>query len=501
VSIGRPIGNIRMYVLDERLNPLPVGAVGELCIGGLGVARGYWGRPGLTAEKFVPEPYGAPGDRMYRTGDLARFRADGNLEFLGRADHQVKIRGYRVELGEIEARLLLHPDVSEAVVAARKDSPGHKRLAGYLVAAGDATPDPAVLRAHLAATLPEHMVPATLTVLDHMPLTQAGKVDRAALPSPDRLAAPASVAPGTETELILAAIWADVLGVDEIGVHDDFFTLGGDSILSIRIGARAREVGIPVTVRQVFEHRTVAALAAAVEPGPVVRVHAEQGSVTGTVPLTPILRWFTDTHGDLAHYNQSVAVECTTDPAVLGQALVAVVRHHDALRLRLRDGVIDHTTEVPDDLLMVVAGARSEEIADDLQASLSPADGQLLRAALFTGEGLLLIAVHHIAVDTVSWDILLADLDTACTQLEAGQEIRLPAKTTSFRDWALRLRDAAVDTTPVAPGTDLPYDHDGEPATEATTAWVDVTLPAETTGALLRQAPAAYRVGGWPGHR
>ena len=325
VSIGKPIGNTRMYVLDESLRPLPVGAVGELCIGGFGVARGYWRRPGLTAEKFVPEPYGEPGDRMYRTGDLARFRADGNLEFLGRIDHQVKIRGYRVELGEIEARLLLHPQVSEAVVMARQDQPGHKRLAGYLVPNPGATPDPAQVREFLAAALPEHMVPVTVTVLAALPLTQAGKVDRAALPAPELTGSAATVAPRTEVERVLAEIWARVLGVDAVGVHDDFFELGGDSILSIQIAARARQSGLPVTVRQVFEHRSVAALAAVARQDTAIAVHAEQGVVVGEVPLTPILHWFTEEHGALDHYNQSVLLECAapTEPGVLAEALTA----------------------------------------------------------------------------------------------------------------------------------------------------------------------------------
>ncbi|MFL6127087.1 amino acid adenylation domain-containing protein, partial [Actinophytocola sp.] len=404
VSIGRPIANTRMYVLDEALRPLPVGAVGELCIGGFGVARGYWRRPGLTAEKFVPDPFGPPGARMYRTGDLARFRADGNLDFLGRADHQVKIRGYRVELGEIEARLLMHPAVSEAIVDARvdaradtrADTTGHRRLVAYVVAHTGHALDTGDLREFVAATLPDYMVPATWVVLDRMPLTQAGKVNRKDLPDPAPLAHTGATAPRTDTERHLAQVWARVLGVDGVGVHDDFFHLGGDSILAIHIAAQARARGVPVTVRQLFEHRTVAALATAAARDAAAPVRAEQGTVTGPVPLTPILRWFTDHHGGLDHYNQSVLLECTRPvrAETLSAALTALVAHHDALRLRLstQDGWrtdLDVPTGYEPLRVLDLAGipaaerdAAAERFAEETQSGLATAQGRLVGAAL-----------------------------------------------------------------------------------------------------------------------
>jgi amino acid adenylation domain-containing protein/non-ribosomal peptide synthase protein (TIGR01720 family) len=502
VSIGRPIANTQMYVLDEQLRPVPVGVVGELCIGGFGVARGYWRRPGLTAEKFVPDPFGEPGARMYRTGDLARFRPDGNLEFLGRADHQVKIRGYRIELGEIEARLLLHPSVSEAIVDARPDAAGHKRLVAYVVGAGI---DTEAVRAFVAAVLPEYMVPTAWMVLDAMPLTAAGKVNRKTMPDPDIAvnAGDGYAAPTTETERLLAEIMAEVLGIDRVGVRDDFFRLGGDSILAIHIAAKARRRELALSVKQIFEHRTIAALAGAVKLSAPVAVSAEQGVVTGSVALTPILRWFTDEHGGLDHYNQAVLLECVPAPApaTLSAALLALVEHHDALRLRLShaDGrwAADIAPPSGHELLRVVdlsaVSADDRDVvcrqtATDVQTGLSVADG-LVGAVLFTGDDRrpdrLLIAIHHIGVDTVSWNTLLEDLTTACSQHEAGQPIRLPGKTTSYQEWAKRVVSSPRNHS--LEGSRPDY------GTEGASHTVEAELPVELTEALLRQAPAAYR--------
>ncbi|GLZ77527.1 hypothetical protein Afil01_23340 [Actinorhabdospora filicis] len=262
VSIGKPIGNLRMYVLDAGLNPAPVGVVGELYIGGDGVARGYLNRPELTAAKFVPDPYGAPGDRLYRTGDLARYRADGDFEFLGRTDFQVKVRGYRIELGEVEARLGLHPAVTEAVAAVITGHGGHKRLAGYVVCDGEA-PSTSDLKAFMAEALPEYMVPQVFVVLDAMPLTSAGKVDRTALPAPGAVRREA-VKPATPQEKALAEIWAKVLGVPNVGSGDNFFELGGDSILAIKVVGLAREAGLAISPAALFRHQTIGDLAATV---------------------------------------------------------------------------------------------------------------------------------------------------------------------------------------------------------------------------------------------
>jgi hypothetical protein len=288
VPIGRPILNTRLYVLDQPMQPVPIGVAGELYIGGAQVGRGYWNRPGLTAERFIPDPF-VPGGRLYKSGDLARWRADGQLECLGRIDFQVKIRGFRVELGEIETVLGQHPAVKEAVVWTWTEA-GHRRLVAYVVShqspvAGDHASLIAELREFLRAKLPEYMLPSAFVLLEALPLNANGKVERKALPAPDRAiaahqaAASEYVAPRTPQEAVLAAVWTEVLHLERVGVHDDFFDLGGDSILSLQIIARARQAGLHLTPRQIFETPTVAGLASAAAP--VEAATAEGGGEEG----------------------------------------------------------------------------------------------------------------------------------------------------------------------------------------------------------------------------
>jgi acyl carrier protein len=267
VPIGRPIRNTRVYVADAAMQPLPAGAAGELCVAGAGVARGYAGNPAATAERFVPDPFAPePGGRMYRTGDRARWTADGELEYLGRADRQAKVRGFRIEPGEVEAALLELPQVREAAVAVREDAAGEKRLVGYVVPSNGAVGSAAELRAHLAERLPEYMVPSAFVVLESVPLTASGKVDRRALPAPEAGGGTEYVAPGNETEEVLAGIWAAVLRVERVGVHDDFFELGGHSLLATQVVSRVRqELGVEVPLRALFAAPTVAALAGRLE--------------------------------------------------------------------------------------------------------------------------------------------------------------------------------------------------------------------------------------------
>jgi amino acid adenylation domain-containing protein/non-ribosomal peptide synthase protein (TIGR01720 family) len=520
--IGRPIANMRTYVLDAGLTPAPVGVPGELYVGGVGVARGYLGRPDLTAARFVPDPFGGePGARLYRTGDVARWLPDGRLDFVGRADTQVKVRGYRIELGEIEAALAAHARVREAVAVARGDVPGHLRIVGYVASAlGADPPDAGELRAFLKDRLPEYMVPSAFVVLDDMPRTPSGKVDRAALPAPDGAADRDHVAPRGDVEEVLCRVFAEVLRIGRVGVHDNFFAIGGDSILSMQVVSRARAAGIEITPRQIFQHQTVAELA--VVAG-VARARArEEGPVTGPVPLTPVQRWWlSDDPVDPHHFNQSVLLEAASPMVAeaLEQAVGAVLEHHDALRLRVSRGEQGHEQQIVPydgtvpfervDLGAVPEGERTAALsaaAARAQASLDLARGPMLRVVLFSASGFerLLVAVHHFAVDGVSWRILLEDLWTAYEARRRGEPVVLPARTTSIQRWARALVDHARSEAVaeergywlsaarrrVQP---LPVDMAGGDGTEAATRTVEAALSPEETEALLRAAPEAYR--------
>ncbi|MBI0382863.1 AMP-binding protein, partial [Streptomyces albiflaviniger] len=344
--IGRPVAGARAYVLDPTLRLVPPGVTGELYLGGQGLARGYLRRPGLTAHRFLADPLGPPGSRMYRTGDLVRWNGEGQLEYVGRADDQVKIRGFRIELGEVETALLRHPDIAEAAAVAR-ETDGHQRLIAYVVATAGAEPDPAGLRRFLRRSLPDYMVPASVVVLERMPLNPNGKLDRARLPEPDwaEAAAPGYVAPRTATERTLAAVWARILRVDRVGMEDNFFSLGGDSILSIQLVSQARQAGLAVTSRDVYRHQTVAALALHLDTttAPAGPTSEGDGTATGELPLTPIQHWLFTTDPERAgHFNQTISLvlPVDVDEDALRHALDALVDHHDALRSRFhrRDG-------------------------------------------------------------------------------------------------------------------------------------------------------------------
>ncbi|WP_448321315.1 AMP-binding protein, partial [Streptomyces sp. CO7] len=338
--VGRPLPNVRAYVLDDRLRPVPPGVGGELYLAGAQLARGYAGRPGLTAARFVADPYGAPGTRMYRTGDLARWTADGRIDHLGRVDDQVKVRGHRIEPGEIEAALLALPELTAAAVVAATDERGHTRLAAYVVPAPSATaPGGPALREALRRVLPEHMVPSSFTALDALPLTTSGKLDKRALPAPDFGAVRDGrehVAPRTDAEHALAGIWAEVLGVDRVGVDDNFFELGGDSILGIQVVSRARAAGLDLHSQDVFRHQSVADLAAAAAGRAPAAPAPRTAHVDGPAPLTPVQQWFLATHGPLRHYSMSVLLDLPydLDEAALERAVEAVAVRHPALRTR-----------------------------------------------------------------------------------------------------------------------------------------------------------------------
>lgn len=465
LPIGTALPLARLRVLDRWLRPVPGGGTGELYIGGVTVGRGYVGRPGLTAERFVADPDAAqPGQRLYRTGDLVRQRPDGALEFVSRVDAQVKIRGFRVEPAEIEAALVTHPAVAEAVVTAPEFAPGDRRLVAYVVGDGAAAPMAAAVGTHLAERLPAHMVPSAVVELDALPLTTNGKVDRDRLPTPDGRR-PSSddggEPPASSAERRLAEIIAGVVGVAEIGRHDNFFEVGGDSILAIQVVARAQEAGIDLTPYDLFAHPTAAALVGVVDAGRTV--DAEQGEVTGPVPLTPAQRHFCAAPGgDPGHWNTSVLLDLAPgiDPALLRDAVGHVLGHHDALRLRLElDGTDtrawiaprgDGAPVVVHDLSHITPSARDRRLATDcadLQRSLDLHDGPMLRVALFQMGGerpdRLAVVAHRLVADVASLRIVLEDLETAVVQLSAGEPLRFLPKTTSWRSWAERLRGYA----------------------------------------------------------
>ncbi|MCP4658587.1 MAG: amino acid adenylation domain-containing protein, partial [bacterium] len=536
VAIGGPLSNTETYVLDRFLSPVPMGVAGELAIGGDGLARCYVNRPQQTAEKFIPHPLSErPGERLYRTGDLVRRRPEGPIEFLGRLDHQVKVRGLRIELGEIEAVLSRNPAVRETVVLAREDvaEGGGRSLVAYLVwdsdnpllkAAGPGRLVPE-LRRFLGEKLPGYMVPAAFVLLDSFPLTPTGKVDRRALPAPERSRPEleeAFVAPRTPIEEALARIWSKVLSVERVGAHDNFFHLGGDSILGIQVAVRAREAGLELSPKDLFEHQTLAELAAITGTAP--QAEADQGSVTGELPLTPIQRWFFEHElPEPHHFNQAMLLEWkeALDPHRLERSLAALERHHDALRLRfLREeagwrqhyaapgGAVPLVRVDLSALPVERQGAAVIEATAELHASLDLGRGPLWRVALIERgpdcSGRLFWAVHHLAVDGVSWRVLLEDLERVCQQAERGEEIAFPPKAESFKSWAERLGEharsealreessywLAEPRTRVRP---LPVDLAQGVNNVASVRTVTAALEVGETRSLLQEVPAAYQ--------
>ncbi|MFF8644011.1 non-ribosomal peptide synthase/polyketide synthase [Streptomyces sp. NPDC015345] len=512
--VGRPLPGVRAYVLDDRLRPVPPGVGGELYLAGAQLARGYAGRPGLTAARFLPDPFGGPGERMYRTGDLARWTADGRLDYLGRADDQIKVRGHRIEPGEIEAALLALPAVTAAAVVALPDPHGHARLAAYVVPAPDAPrPAPADLRAALREVLPDALVPSSFTSLDALPLTTSGKLDRRALPTPENTAEEREfVAPRTADEETLAGIWAEVLGLARVGVTDNFFELGGDSILSIQAVSRARAAGLHIGSQDVFRHQTVADLAAAASRRTTAVPAPRRPHEDGPAPLTPVQEWFFAAHGPLRHFAMSMLLDLPydLDEHALDRALDAVVAQHPALRARFTstDGAWrQHPGTGPATGLLTRHDPETApaEAAEAARAALDPATGALLRAALLRGgeRPQLFLTAHHLAVDSVSWRVLLTDLEHAYRQAAAGEDPLLEPEHTPFADWARTLTERVQaggldDDLPhwtreaAAPRTPLPVDLPGTPLAGSVRT-VRTRVDRDTTEALLRRVPGAYR--------
>nr|WP_042178035.1 non-ribosomal peptide synthetase [Kibdelosporangium sp. MJ126-NF4]CEL12932.1 Siderophore biosynthesis non-ribosomal peptide synthetase modules @ Bacillibactin synthetase component F [Kibdelosporangium sp. MJ126-NF4]CTQ98617.1 Siderophore biosynthesis non-ribosomal peptide synthetase modules @ Bacillibactin synthetase component F (EC 2.7.7.-) [Kibdelosporangium sp. MJ126-NF4] len=493
VPVGFPVDNTTCHVLDGRLRPVPVGVAGELYVGGVQLARGYLHRPGLTATRFVASPLGQ-GERLYRTGDRVRRVASGAIEFLGRTDDQVKIRGFRVEPGEIESVLLRHADVAQAVVVARTDAPSGVYLAGYVVLSGDTEPD---MRAHVAAELPEHMVPSVFMVLDALPLSPSGKVERRSLPAPRPADTGSGRAPANDVERTLATLFAEVLNLDSVAVDMSFFELGGDSIVSIRLVRRARQAGLRITPRDVFAHRTVEKLAA------VTQVDAKPEADTtgsGRVEPTPIMRSFAarGPWGDRHRMSIVLNGPSPVDPERLERAVQAILDRHDSLRAHVREGAL----EFRDTALAtsVIRRADSQDVSAELERAareLSLTDGVVLKVVWF--ESQVLVVAHHLVVDGVSWRVFVEDLADAY----AGRE--LAPVPTSFRRWAKGLADNASGRSTEleiwralldGPGAVLGRRAmDPRRDTWATVRTHTVRVEPDVTDAVLTTVPAAFFAG------
>ncbi len=528
VPIGRPVGDRRAYVLDGNLMPVPQGHPGELCLGGSGLARGYHGQPGLTAASFVPDPFGEPGSRIYLTGDRVCWRDGGVIDFIGRADHQVKVRGFRVELGDIEAHLIAMPDVRTAVVVPHS-SGGHTRLVGYVVAEKEASLDTRDLSEGLAKALPEYMVPASLILIDALPVNSNGKLNHKALPEPDWNTGKVYIAPRDASEVALARVWQDVLGREQIGVKDNFFELGGDSILSLQIVARARQLGLRLTPKQLFEKQTIeelAEVAERVDPqggGSGSGLLFDDGDVppSGQLPLTPIqTAFFEEAIPGRNRWNQSVLLRSAgaVEFALLSKAIAALVSHHDALRLRFQRAADGSWRQVysndPGDAPLwerhLDGGghldSQIEEFCNEAQCSLDIEKGPLIRGLLLhlpdQSQRLLMVA-HHLVVDGVSWRILLEDLQSFYTRIMQGSAPVLSAKTASYGLWARSLEAYAESAqaknemgywraclSGIEP---LPYDNPQGENRQRHARTVSLQLDRKRTGQLLKEAPAAYR--------
>jgi amino acid adenylation domain-containing protein/FkbH-like protein len=468
VTIGKPLANEQAYVLDADRTPVPIGVPGEIYLAGEGLARGYYGRPGLTTERFLPNPFGAAGARMYRTGDLGRWLADGNLQYLGRIDHQVKIRGFRIELGDIEAALARHPGVRQTVVMAREDAPGDKRLVGYVVADVEPAPDAEQLRQHLKQSLPEFMIPAAFVILDAFPLTPNGKVNRKALPEPEytRQESAAFVGPSTPTEAKIAAIWAEVLHVAQIGAHDDFFRLGGHSLLAAQVVSRLRQAfEVELPLRTLFEAPTVAALAERIDGAQRGLEQLLLRPVPRGVALPPSFAqqrlWFLD---QLDPGNALYNIPCQLHVAsalnlkALEASLDLLAARHETLRTTFNavDGqpvqVIAPSVRIPlqlvdvsqPELAHLLSDARKQEaqrlIDEEARLPFDLGKGPLLRALvvrLSPEEHILLLTIHHIISDRWSMGVLLSELATLYEACCEGEPSPLPALPVQYADFAV----------------------------------------------------------------
>jgi len=545
--VGKPIGNVRIYILDAAFTPVPVGMQGELCVSGAGVARGYLNRTELTTERFDNDfqDYQDYHDKkewvegshhssfithhsaLYRTGDLARWLSDGSIEFLGRIDLQVKIRGYRVELEEIESQLSAQEHVKEVVVTAKTDSGGVKYLCAYVVLTNSGTLEQVgmgdMLTQYLSRSMPDYMIPTYFVPLEGFPLTPFGKIDRKALPDPEEVglaagATPEYHHPHTVIERELVEIWQAVLGREIVGIDENFFVIGGDSIKSIQVSSRMNQAGYTVEMKDIFNYPTIAELAPYVKKQERV---AEQSAVVGTIPLTPIqVRFFQEPITDRHHFNQSVILH--SEERLSEEAMRAVFskiqEHHDALRMTYRINVengtviqTNHGLDYPFSLQVFDYQNRPDaektltETAKKIQASFDLDKGPLMKIAIFRlhdGDRLLIV-IHHLVVDGVSWRILSQDIGQLNRQYQEGKPLQLPLKTDSFKYWAEQLSQYAVseaflkerDYWIQLESCDIPHiekDFEGGTNYKKDSASCEFLLSAEETERLLTKVNHAF---------
>ncbi|MGE5342505.1 MAG: amino acid adenylation domain-containing protein [Candidatus Omnitrophota bacterium] len=535
VPIGVPADNLQIYVLDQRMRHVPVGGIGELYIAGDGLALEYVNNPGLTNEKFLPHPF-QPGQRIYKTGDLARRLPGGDLEFLGRTDQQVKIRGYRIEIGEIENGLMMHEPIGQAVVLAKDDEAGYKYLVAYVTPAegrGIDAIDTEKLRNDLAAHLPEFMVPSYVVKLEKMPVTVNGKIDKKALPDPDKNARSKRSnyePPTTELETQMTEVWQSVMGVEKVGITDSYFELGGDSIKSIQISARLYNLGWKLELKDLFQYTTIKELAEHIKP---VKETADQGMVVGDVPLTPVQEWFFEKNfTDAHHFNLSLMLHRPEglDEETVKKVFDQLTEHHDALRLVFKnetnetnhDGKIKQIKQINREFSdqwvnLRVFDLRNEndandyrriieETCNDLQASIDWSQNPVNLGLFKTINGdYLLIAIHHLVMDTVSWRIVLEDFIALYRQIETGverEQLNIPLKSTSYKEWAEKLVAYSTSDTLLQ---ELPYwqhienlcsEHHGDSGKASgknrDNRIMDIELSKEYTEKLLKQVNNAY---------
>jgi len=517
VPIGKPMQNTKFYILDDRLKQKAIGHFGELYIGGDGIARGYLNKPELTAEKFISDPF-IQGEKMYRTGDLARWLPDGNIDFLGRLDHQVKIRGFRIELGEVESHLLSHEDIKEAVVIAKDDESGNKHLCAYVVGNRELTVSE--LREYLLKELPEYMIPSYFMQIEKMTLTPNGKIDRKALPEPNGEINTGREyeAPRNDAEEKLVLVWQEILGINKIGISDNFFELGGDSIKAIQIMARIKKYQYMLEMQDLFKNPTIKALSRYVKRGAMI---SDQGKVEGDVELNPIQRWFFEQNfRDMHHYNQAVMLYSKHgfEEDRLKMVFDRILVHHDALRMRyeIKEREVRQINRGIDEKLYILdsfdlRGRENYEkeisnICDKIQGGIDLNNGPLMRLAIFnTDEGdHLLIAVHHLVIDGVSWRILFEDLSTGYGQSLKNQEIVFPPKTSSFKEWARCAKEYAsseaalkeltyweeIENTEIKP---VPKDYAVDKRSGKDVRKELIVFSKEETEALLKNTNKAYQ--------